>query len=196
MARLFVAVELSPDVREKLAGLQQELRRALPSINWVRPESIHLTLKFLGSVESSAIGPLLSVLESVGNAHELFALEIQGLGVFPKLAHPRILWAGLHGTIQALDELVLSIEAGVEPLGFSPEEKHFHPHLTLARIKREHAQVGATIRRHQILERDDHFGSLAVDRLILFQSDLSPHGATYTALGSVPLAQKTSEQWN
>ncbi len=120
-------------------------------------------------------------------------IDVHGLGVFPQVKHPRILWIGLTGNTQALQELVLEIEAALESLGFPPEEKSYHPHLTLARIKRENATVGAALLESGVLENDQHLGTLTIDRFTLFQSDLDSSGATYTPLGTVLLSKHTPE---
>jgi 2'-5' RNA ligase len=189
MIRVFLAVELSSDVRKKLSELQQQLRKTLPPINWVRPESIHLTLKFLGFVDPSIISQLLSVLKPIGKKQHVFSIDVHGLGVFPQVKHPRIFWIGLTGNTQALQELVLEIEAALEPLGFPPEEKAYHPHLTLARIKRENATVGSALLENQVLEKDQHLGTLTIDRFTLIQSDLDSSGARYTSLWTVPFSE-------
>lgn len=189
MIRVFLAIELSSDVRKKLSELQQQLRKTLPPINWVRPESIHLTLKFLGYVEPSIISQLLSVLKPIGKKQHVFSIDVHGLGVFPQVKHPRIFWIGLTGNTQALQELVLEIEAALEPLGFPPEEKAYHPHLTLARIKRENATVGSALLENQVLEKDQHLGTLTIDRFTLIQSDLDSSGARYTSLWTVPFSE-------
>lgn len=194
MIRAFLAVELSSDIREKLSSLQQQLKKTLPPINWVRPESIHLTLKFLGYVEPSRISQLLSVLEAIGKKQNNFSIDVHGVGVFPQVKRPRILWVGLSGNTPALQDLVLEIESMLEPFGFPPEEKSYHPHLTLARIKRENATVGAALLENRILESEQRLGTLHVDRFTLFQSDLDSSGATYTALGTVLLPENPSER--
>lgn len=191
MIRLFLAVELSFNLRENLSALQQQLKATLPPINWVRPESIHLTLKFLGYVEPSFVSQLLSALEHIGEKCAPFSIDVQGLGVFPQVKHPRILWVGLTGNTQALHELIFEIEAALEPLGFSPEEKPYHPHLTLARIKRENANVGSALMQTGILESNQHLGTVNVDRFTLFQSDLDSSGAKYTSLWTVPFSGET-----
>jgi len=193
MIRVFIAVELSSEIRENLAVLQQQLKKTLPAINWVRPESIHLTLKFLGYVEPSRISELLSALEPIGTRHQIFSLDIQGMGVFPHVKHPRILWVGVNGQTPVLQELVLEIEAELEPLGFPVEEKSYHPHLTVARIKRENALVGSALIERGALDSAQPLGILTIDRFILFQSDLDSSGATYTRLGTVQLSGNTQE---
>jgi 2'-5' RNA ligase len=129
-------------------------------------------------------------LEPVGTTQHGFSVEVQGVGVFPHVKHPKILWVGVTGKTGALQELVLEIEAALEPLGFPPEEKPYHPHLTLARIKRDNALVGSALLENGVLEREEHLGTFMVDRLTLFQSDLDSTGATYTPLGAVLLSQQ------
>ena len=193
MLRVFVGVELSPEVRENLAVLQQQLKKILPSMHWVRPESIHLTLKFLGYVEPVRISDLRSALESIGKTQQAFSIDIQGMGVFPHLRHPRILWVGVNGQTRLLQELVLEIESELEPLGFPVEEKSYHPHLTVARIKHENALVGSALMESGVLKSAQSLGILTIDRFILFQSDLDSSGAIYTPLGTVHLSGKTQE---
>jgi 2'-5' RNA ligase len=189
MIRVFLAIELSSGIRKNLSSLQQQLKATLPPINWVRPESIHLTLKFLGYVDPSLVSQLLSALEPIGEKHAPFSVAIQGLGVFPQVKHPRIFWVGLTGNTQALQELVFEIDVVLETMGFPPEEKTYHPHLTLARIKRENAKVGSALIRTKALESDQHLGTLVVDGFTLFQSDLGSSGARYTSLWTVPFSE-------
>jgi 2'-5' RNA ligase len=189
MIRVFLAIELSSGIRKNLSSLQQQLKATLPPINWVRPESIHLTLKFLGYVDPSLVSQLLSALEPIGEKHAPFSVAIQGLGVFPQVKHPRIFWVGLTGNTQALQDLVFEIDVVLETMGFPPEEKTYHPHLTLARIKRENAKVGSALIRTKALESDQHLGTLVVDGFTLFQSDLDSSGARYTSLWTVPFSE-------
>ena len=190
MIRVFLAVELSPNIQENLFALQQQLKKTLPPINWVRPESIHLTLKFLGFVEPALVSQLLSALQPIGKQYAPFSVDVQGLGVFPQVKYPRIIWIGLAGNTQALHDLVFEIDAELEALGFPPEEKSYHPHLTLARIKRENAKVGSVLRQTRALESDQQLGTLNVNGFTLFQSDLDSSGAKYTSLWTVPFSEK------
>ena len=133
------------------------------------------------------------MLEPVGTKQEVFSIDVHGLGVFPHVKHPRILWVGLAGNTQALQELVLEIEAALESRGFPPEEKSYHPHLTLARIKRENATVGSALLESGALESDQHLGMLTIDRFTLFQSDLGSSGAKHTSLWTVPFLVNSSQ---
>ena len=190
--RVFLAVELSPALCQQLSELQHHLRSTLPKVNWVRPESIHLTLKFLGNIDISMVEHLLTAIEPVRKCQAPLTLEIQGLGVFPHIRRPRILWIGCTGDIQALFNFVSHIENALEPLGFPLEEKPYHPHLTLTRIKQDNSKVGSRLIHSGLLEQPWNLGTLRIDRITLFRSELSPSGAEYTSLWTVPLNEAGS----
>ncbi len=191
MIRIFIAVDLSPDIRRNLSSFQQQLKKMLPPMNWVRPESIHLTLKFLGSVQPSCIPQILSALKPLGEMTDTFSLDVHGIGVFPNRRRPRVLWVGVSGQTQSLCRLASEVVAALEPLGFPLDEKTYHPHLTLARIKRDNDIVGSALLEDGVFASDRHLGTLTVDRFILFQSDLNSAGACYTPLGTVLLSTKS-----
>ncbi|MCW5782137.1 MAG: RNA 2',3'-cyclic phosphodiesterase [Nitrospirales bacterium] len=190
--RVFLAVELSLDLRRKVVELQRQLRENLPMVNWVRPESMHLTLKFLGYVDTSMVETVVTAIEPILTRQAPLTLEVQGLGVFPHLRRPRILWVGCAGNIPALINLVSHIEAALEPLGFPPEDKPYFPHLTLARIKHDQSQVGGVLIHSGLLEQPRNLGMLYVDRITLFRSEVSQSGAEYTALRTVPFNEPGS----
>jgi 2'-5' RNA ligase len=190
--RVFLGVGFSPDLCQQLSKLQDSLRSTLPTVNWVRPESIHLTLKFLGNIDVVMVEQLFTAIEPVRNCQAPLTLEIQGLGVFPHIRRPRILWVGCKGDIQALFNLVSHVEDALEPLGFPLEEKPYHPHLTLARIKQDNSHVGNVLTHARLLEEPRDLGTLRLDRITLFRSELSPSGAEYTSLWTVPLNEAGS----
>ncbi len=191
MLRAFLAVELSSEIHQKISSFQQQFKDTLPPMNWVRPESIHLTLKFLGSVESSCIAQILAALKLIGHKVDKFSLDVQGVGVFPNRQYPKVFWVGVSGQSKILEGMVLEIEAALEPLGFPFEEKSYHPHLTLARIKRESCVVGSALLEKGVFESDRHLGTLIVDRFTLFQSSLNSAGSCYTPLGTVHLSSSS-----
>ena len=184
--RVFLALDLPPELRAQLSRLQQELRPSLPGIHWVRPELMHLTLKFFGNVERSEVDRLFQTLQEIGPLQRELNLAVEGLGVFPHLRNPRVLWVGISDPVKALNDLHGYIQALVESLGFAPEEKPYHPHLTLARIKSDGGRVGRLLSQQGLLDSSRRIGSLMVDRMILFQSTLSPAGPEYHPLWEIP----------
>jgi len=135
---------------------------------------------------------LLTAIKPIPKSQAPIRVEIQGLGVFPHIRRPRILWIGCTGGIPSLLNLVSQIEGALEPLGFSLEEKPYHPHLTLARIKHDNSKVGGVLTHSGLLEQPWDLGTLRIDRITLFRSDLGPHGAEYTSLWTVPVNETES----
>ena len=135
--RSFIAIELSPEIRQSLARLQEKLKAAgNPPVRWVDPANIHLTLKFLGDIDSGITGRITAALEAAARDTHPCSIEVSGLGVFPNPRRVQVVWVGLTGEMEKLNRLQKSIEDGLMPLGFPPEGRAFSPHLTLARVKR------------------------------------------------------------
>jgi len=187
--RSFIAIELPEEVRRGLAKLRSELERAEHRfVKWVDPEGIHLTLKFLGNIPFKQVTEVTKAIEEAAQGVAPFHLEISGLGAFPNLKQPRVLWVGIGGEIDTLLRLQQNIDSALASLGFAKEERPFMPHLTLARIRQ-----GASP-----LERRN-FGELAMSAsfeasypidakvVSLMRSQLTPEGAIYTRLSMVGL---------
>lgn len=196
MIRAFVAVGLDAALRQAIALVQADLRRGLQQtgdpglrVQWVRPESIHLTLKFLGDIPEERVAEIRTALGGAVAGHARFAAEVEGLGVFPDLRGPRVLWVGLADHDGAIASLAADVEAALAAAGFAPEAKSFHPHLTLARIKEGSREAGRSWSRERLLERETRLGALTVEALSLMKSELRPSGAVYTELWRLPLKE-------
>lgn len=186
MLRLFVALDLPDAVKTTLAALRTDITGA----SWVKPETMHLTLKFLGDgIEESRVPQLTAALNTVQSAP--FALALRGVGRFPPESRQpaRILWARLDAP-PALPALASAVERALEPLGFPPEQRAFAPHLTLARLKLAAGDLAAEqfLSQHAGL-RSEPF---RVTAFHLYASLLSPQGATYQRLASFPLTEPPS----
>jgi len=183
--RLFIAIELPPEVKQGIAKVQEQLRSAGATANWTRPEGIHLTLKFLGEVEGSRADEIMKALASVAGVHGKMSLAVEGAGAFPNVKDPRVLWLGVTGNIEKLGSLHGAVEDLMVPLGFGREERKFNPHLTLARIKfpkpRDNWQ-----RKIESLG-DVKLGGFEADHISLMKSELKREGAVYTEIGRVEL---------
>ena len=187
--RVFVAVGISAEAREQLVDAVQRIRQEIPEgIQWANPDGTHLTLKFLGNIPSSGVGPLLGCLEPVAAGHHAFPLELAGLGMFPNRRKPRVLWAGVDGDLDALSHLQQAVEDAITALGYPPEQRPFRPHITLGRPRRSVsdsrlARIGVVV--------SDLASPLPVgwqvETVDVMRSELHPSGARYTVLGSVPL---------
>ena len=132
--RTFIAIPLPQECRVMLDQLQQSLRKHKADVRWVAIPSIHLTLKFLGEVDSGIIPKLKEFLDNHSKAERPFDLSLHGLGCFPNLIRPRIIWCGISGETERLLNLQQRVERVCVELGFAPEDRPFHPHLTLGRV--------------------------------------------------------------
>ena len=184
--RAFLALQLPGDIQGQLSQIQQMLRHQLPPVSWVRPGNIHVTLKFFGNILPALVDSLYEALGDIGSQTIPFWLNVQGIGVFPHLRAPRVIWAGLTGPVHKVIQLHDQIQILLEPLGFPLEEKPFHPHVTLARIKSDGKNVGKVLNERGCLDVENVVGEWLVDSMVLYRSELSSSGARYEALWRVP----------
>ena len=180
MVRSFLAIELPKPILRKIEEVQGDLRSTHADVRWVNPEKIHLTLKFFGNIEESRINPIFkSIEEPIRNTLPFF-LKVKGVGAFPHLRNPRVIWMGLVDGKEVLTSFQKQIETRLEKIGFQPEDRPFHPHLTLGRMKssRGKEELVGRMEKH----KEEEFGDLQVERVVLFKSDLKPSGPIYTPL--------------
>lgn len=177
--RAFIAIRIPSEVKEALRSVQALLDLGSRSINWARPESMHLTLKFLGETDERLIDTLGAGLESAASGIGPFKLTVEGVGAFPNKRRPRVIWAGI-GESAELTELKQRVEDNVIPLGFEPEEREFSPHLTLCRIKtpEDSMLMGSALSEASPPLKTE----FTVYSVVLFKSVLRPKGAEYTAM--------------
>lgn len=182
--RLFVALEIPTAVRESLAALVQSLRTLSPQPRWVRPENLHVTLKFIGEWPLEKLEPLRTALAAVRQG-EPIALEFRGLGFFPNETRPGVLWAGMEASPNLI-ALASEIDRATEKLGVPREQRPFSPHLTLARFE----PPGLPEKLREAISQNParEFGSLRASEFHLIESKLKPSGAEYTTLQTFPFA--------
>jgi len=174
--RVFIAIDLSTEMRSALAKLQQELEPLTDTARWVAPESIHVTLKFIGEIAEKRLADIDASL--TGLTWKSFAITVRGVGFFPGNRSPRVFWAGMEApTMQNLAE---QLDSRMERLGFDKEKRAFRPHITLARARDNRIDSSLVTAAAQYAEHA--FGSFTVDRVFLFKSILKPSGAVYERL--------------
>jgi 2'-5' RNA ligase len=191
VVRSFVAIALNEAARRSLIVLQQDLAAQLPrqSIRWIAPESLHVTLQFLGDVPSEKIASIIEALRNVCVGIPTFSFDLVGLGVFPDARRPRIVWVGVHEPSGVLATLHQRVGQALSPLGFPPEERAFTPHLTIGRAMRHAAPADLRAVGEQITRKDvGLIETVPVEHIILMKSDLRPDGAIYTPQALLPLA--------
>jgi len=177
MVRLFVAIDLPEEVKQRLEGLCS----GVPGARWVRDRQFHLTLRFVGEVDGPGFRALAEALHAVrGNP---FELSLRGVGHFPPRGAPRVLWAGVDGH-EAVHELHRRVERIVRRCGHPPEPRKFMPHITLARLRgAPEARVLSFLREHIALQTEP----FVVDSVQLFRSTLAGEGSIHTVEDSYPL---------
>ncbi|HVM97158.1 MAG TPA: RNA 2',3'-cyclic phosphodiesterase [Candidatus Acidoferrales bacterium] len=183
--RCFVAFDLAPNVLTKIGELQRQLAATDADVRWVRPEGMHATLKFLGRVKTDCLPRLQSALTAAVCEQSALRLQVRGLGAFPNLRRPQVLWVGFVGS--GLQELARSVDAVAMTLGFEAENRAFHGHVTLGRVNslRGWPQLEALFKEHL----NDDFGSTEVRSVVLYRSQLQAGGSVYSALWTIPLQQ-------
>jgi 2'-5' RNA ligase len=187
--RLFIAIQIPEEVRSAIEKSQSELRRALPqsSIRWTARDQLHLTLKFLGEVESQRSEVLIEALRSTCQNFAALQLRVQGLGCFPARRSPRVVWVGINDALGELVRLQRALETIVKDFTEEEPDERFTGHATLARIKHLHRTEIETL-RCQISERAERlFGEWTAAEIELIRSDLSSTGARHTRLAAIPL---------
>ena len=182
--RTFIAIELPEKILTPIRQVQGHLRDYGFKIRWVPPTNIHLTLKFLGDIDASEIEKIgQTILKSV-EAYEPLSLGAKGIGVFPGLKNPRVVWVGVFGMVDPLTKLHQSLQENLELVGFPKEKRRFKTHLTLGRIKSKvpRGRLLDAIQKYQGFQTE----AFVADRITLFKSDLKPSGAIYTRLKHIP----------
>ena len=200
--RLFVAIDLPVEVRRALGDLIAELRQQSPEARWVRPEGMHITLKFLGHVSDGAdapqLGSIRTALATVCSSDPI-DMQFRGVGFFPDARRPRVVWCGIDASPN-LAQLAADIDRALEPLGFPPEDRAFVPHLTLARLNasrgpKKNARAssgGAGLVRAAEERKSREFGSARETEFHLYESILRPSGAEYRKLETYPFVKGTA----
>jgi 2'-5' RNA ligase len=183
--RSFIAMDLPASVVCRLEDAQQGLKALKLRAKWVRPENIHLTLKFLGNVSAGQIDAIASAMARAVDDQAALVLALRGVGFFPGIKRARVIWMGLGGQIQRLFALQRTLEEQLAAIGFAMEKRPFKGHLTLGRIQQ-------TVAPHVMRRVMDDYLNFSGDefiagRICLFQSDLQPSGPVYSRLKQVDL---------
>ena len=184
--RTFIAIELPGRVLASIQEVQNYLKMFGFNIRWIRPDNIHLTLKFLGNIKAEDVEKVGRAISTAAGGVKPFSLEAKGLGVFPDIRRPRVLWVGIAGETTPLNELHKALADALWQMGFPKENRPFRGHLTIGRVKGkiDSKQMLNALKRENATISDP----FSVQYLYLFKSDLKPTGAEYTKLIQVPLA--------
>ena len=184
--RIFCALDIPDEVRQRIREHVNRLIRTNPEVraSWTNPDNIHLTIKFLGNIAVARVPTISEAAAGATNQLSSFTLQISSCGVFPSPSHAKVLWIGVNDSSGMLSELRQRLELECEKRGFPIEERAFKPHLTLARLRGGN-NTRALVDAH--LAADFPAQTVTVNELIVFRSELSSHGAKYTAISKHPI---------
>jgi 2'-5' RNA ligase len=176
--RCFIAIELDLVTRRALAQVSDHLFEQVGSraVRWVKPANIHLTLRFLGDIDSADVGELGDCLDNTASLFSSFELHLANLGCFPNPRKPRVIWIGVGGEVAQLESLQQTLEDRLAEQGWDRDSRRYKPHLTLGRVKDSRRVVEARLP----WGKNPATASIEVARISLVQSDLQPSGAVYT----------------
>ncbi|MBI3477231.1 MAG: RNA 2',3'-cyclic phosphodiesterase [Acidobacteria bacterium] len=193
--RIFVAIDLEDSIREKIVRFLDGVREFVPEARWVRPESLHVTLKFIGEQREEQVAAIKETLRGV--SCDSMEIRFRGYGFFPTATAPRVFWIGIQAG-EALEVLAHNVDIALGALKIPREERPFSPHLTLARAAggsgaprwRKGDRANSTfslLQKRLAALREIDFGTMTAREFFLYQSQLSPSGSKYTKLQSFPL---------
>jgi 2'-5' RNA ligase len=183
--RAFIAVGIDPKTVERISEAIDQLKLSIAGIRWTPLINLHFTLKFLGDIEEATVDPIVRALRQQIAPFPRFTINAKGLGVFPGVKRPQVLWVGLEGI--HLSEVALAVETALKTLGFAPEKRGFKPHLTIGRW-RQRAKSAANFVTELERWKGHAFGTSEVRNIILFQSTLSSEGAIHRPLEKIALS--------
>jgi 2'-5' RNA ligase len=185
MKRLFLALELPGEVKVRLARAVEPMRRRVGDVKWVEQENLHVTLKFLGDTPDDQVVEIGKRVAAASSEVPELSLCVGGLGAFPSLRRPRILWASVTGQVSPVGALAARLDRDLAPLGFVPEERPFAAHITVGRVR-----PGARLPQVEELAARCSQGlelPFTVSHVTLFWSQLARTGPTYVPLDRLPL---------
>lgn len=195
--RIFIGIDLKDEIRGKIGRFLDGVSGFAPEARWVRPESLHVTLKFIGEQKPEQIAAITERLRRVRAS--TFDIRLSGYGFFPTVKAPRVFWTGIHGGA-ALGQLAGDIDLATVELGVPREDRAYSPHLTLARAGGRSGDpkwrkgdgpnsVFAVLQKRLTAMTELEFGTMTAGEIILYQSQLSPGGSKYTKLERFPMQQ-------
>ncbi|NOY87858.1 MAG: RNA 2',3'-cyclic phosphodiesterase [FCB group bacterium] len=187
MIRLFIALPLNKEIENKLGDMISQLKQNGGDIKWVKPQNIHLTVKFLGDTEQKLVDDIIEHINSVIIQYQPIITNITHWGAFPNLRRPRVIWVGIEKNTETIIQLAEEIDTHISQLGWEKENKKFKAHFTLGRVRNNRGLERLT---EYIQEYKFEEVNFVFDRIILFKSTLTPQGPIYEKLHEAKLGEK------
>jgi 2'-5' RNA ligase len=187
--RAFIALEIPKRIKSTLEDFLVELRArpGAEKVRWVTPRNMHLTLKFLGEIEPDSVSQIEGGLRAAGEGQSPIQLELSQIGCFPSAGKPRVLWIGIGGEIEVLLRLQARVDKALEASGFAGENRAYHPHLTLGRVRRGVSKSDLDQVAALVSIAAPESPAFIADEVVLFESVLRPEGPVYQAQSRVQL---------
>jgi len=180
--RTFIAIELPQEIRDFLSQLQEELKSSQADVKWVKPENIHLTLKFLGEVDDRKLDKIIEIIEDTTRGKNKFQMRISSLGAFPKIDFPRVIWVGVDIGDKEAKGIAEELEEKLAKIAIPKENRPFSSHITIGRMR-------SSLNREKLVQKLKHKAGLSrenlefcVTKITLFKSTLTPKGPIYEIL--------------
>ena len=188
--RLFFAIDTPAAVRAEMGRIRDHLREARADARWESDEKLHCTMKFLGETPEALLEPIVTAVSGVAGSAHPFRIVYRGLGCFPDIRRPRVVWVGIDDFERVLVPLAAEVDRACAEFGFQPEERAFHPHVTLGRIR-------SLVSLHDLLSRIESVTfespTVTIGEISLIKSNLRPTGSVYTTVRSFPLGGSGGE---
>ncbi|MBX2992084.1 MAG: RNA 2',3'-cyclic phosphodiesterase [Bacteroidetes bacterium] len=182
--RLFIAIEIPPDIRSGIGAVIQELQAANADVRWEQTDKLHITLKFLGGTDEGMVSKIFTSLDTLCRKTPVFTLRYRLLGCFPPKREPRIIWIGVEENSCVLQRLSYLIDESMSSFGFKKEEREFHAHVTVGRVKSQR-NIRDLLRTMESITFESQ--PTTISELALVKSELKPSGSVYTILHRIPL---------
>jgi 2'-5' RNA ligase len=183
--RTFIAIELPEEIKDALAKLQDKLKDSQADVKWVKPENIHLTLKFTGEIDDEQLTELTKILEKTAGNNSSFQIRLSSVGVFPKINFPRVIWVGMGKGGNETKAIAEDLEERISLIGIPKEKRPFSCHITIGRVRSSlnRDKLVNSLKAVDSLERKE----FTVKKITLFKSTLTPKGPAYEILKAVNL---------
>ncbi len=177
---------MTDELRQAAGQVQEELKRAATGVKWVEPGNLHVTLKFLGETHESLVPEITEVMRRAVESQPPFRIHVKGVGAFPSVRRPRVIWLGISEGAEPLSTIAKRIEEELAEQGFEPEGRPFQPHVTLGRLRIPRRIESLTAELDLMGARE--CGGMTCESIVLMRSELLRSGPIYTALETVTLS--------
>lgn len=184
--RTFIAIELPEEIKKEIERVQAPLKKTDAYVSWVKPGNIHVTLKFLGEVPEDKIDEVFSGTEQAVKGTKRFTMSLKGMGTFPDIKRPRVIWIGAGSGETELSQMAKRIEGEMEKIGFPKEKRGFSAHFTIGRVK---SPKNIEKLMEMVKSSDFQTEDIVVNQVVVMRSQLHPAGAIYTPLKKIPLEE-------